>query len=72
MRLLSVNQLCGLVRQSGTEPVMLLGAGASVTSGVPLASDMAYQALRWAFALSRNQQPEDPRGCRQSQLVLVS
>ena len=46
---------------SGAEPVILLGAGASVRSGVPLAPDMANQALRWAMALSKNQQPEDPR-----------
>ena len=40
---------------------MLLGAGASVKSGIPLATDMAHQALRWAMALSKNQLPEDPR-----------
>ena len=61
MRTLRVDKLCGLLRQSRTEPVILLGAGASVKSGIPLASDMAYQALRWAMALGRNQQPEDPR-----------
>ncbi len=61
LRTLSVNKLCGLLRQSGTEPVIMLGAGASVKSGIPLASDMAHQALRWAMALGRNQQPEDPR-----------
>ena len=61
LRSLNVEQLCGLFRQAGTEPVILLGAGASVKSGIPLAADMANQALRWAMALSRNQLPEDPR-----------
>ncbi len=30
-------------------------------SGIPLASDMAQQALRWAMAIGKNQLPEDPR-----------
>ena len=45
------------------EPVLLLGAGASVTSGVPLAGDLAMQAIRWAMAVQqgRRPQPRDPR-----------
>ena len=30
-------------------------------SGIPLAHDMAHRAIRWAMAISKNQQPEDPR-----------
>ena len=42
-------------------PVLLLGAGASVRSGIPLAADMVEQAARWAYAREHGKAPEDPR-----------
>ena len=48
-----------LVRQP--TPVLLLGAGASVRSGIPLAADMVEQAARWAYAREHGKAPEDPR-----------
>lgn len=42
-------------------PVLLLGAGASVRSGIPLAADMVEQAARWAYAREHGRAPEDPR-----------
>lgn len=42
------------------EPVLLLGAGASVKSGVPLAGEVAARAARWAYALEKGRSPEDP------------
>lgn len=42
-------------------PVLLLGAGASVRSGIPLASDMVEKAARWAYAREHGRSPEDPR-----------
>lgn len=42
-------------------PVLLLGAGASVRSGIPLAADMVEKAARWAYAREHGRSPEDPR-----------
>ena len=42
-------------------PVVLLGAGASVSSGVPLASQIVKKAGRWAYALANDMHPDDPR-----------
>jgi hypothetical protein len=42
-------------------PVLLLGAGASVRSGVPLAGDMVERAARWAYAKEHGRSPDDPR-----------
>jgi hypothetical protein len=42
-------------------PVLLLGAGASVRSGIPLASDMVERAARWAYAREHGRSPDDPR-----------
>lgn len=42
-------------------PVLLLGAGASFRSGIPLAGDMVEQAARWAYAREHGRSPEDPR-----------
>ena len=61
LKQVTVNQLYSLTMSTGREPVLLLGAGASVTSGVPLAGDMAMQALRWAMAMQKGWDPKDPR-----------
>lgn len=58
---ISIEQLTAIVNQSGTDPVLLFGAGASATSGVPMAYDMAMQAARWATAIKRGWDPQDPR-----------
>lgn len=42
-------------------PVVLLGAGASVSSGVPLASQIVKKAGRWAYAVENDLHPDDPR-----------
>lgn len=42
-------------------PVVLLGAGASVSSGVPLASQIVQKAGRWAYAVANGMDPDDPR-----------
>ena len=61
LKQVTINQLYSLTMSSGREPVLLLGAGASVTSGVPLAGNTAMQALRWAMAMQRGGDPKDPR-----------
>ena len=61
IRNITVNQLYSLTMTEGKEPVVLLGAGASVTSGVPLAGDIAMQAIRWGMAMQQGRQPRDPR-----------
>lgn len=42
-------------------PVVLLGAGASVKSGIPLAGQVVEKAARWAYAVAHGRSPDDPR-----------
>jgi predicted HTH transcriptional regulator len=42
-------------------PVLLLGAGASIKSGVPLAEQIVEKAARWAYAVAHGRSPDDPR-----------
>jgi NAD-dependent SIR2 family protein deacetylase len=42
-------------------PILLVGAGASVRSGIPLAEGVVEKAARWAYALETSRTPEDPR-----------
>lgn len=44
----------------GQRPVLLLGAGASVTSGVPAAGETVERAARWAWCQDNGRDPEDP------------
>lgn len=41
--------------------VLLLGAGASLRSGIPLAGGVVEKAARWAYALGHGLSPDDPR-----------
>lgn len=43
------------------KPIFLLGAGASVTSGIPLAGEIVSKAAKWAFAREHGKNPDDPR-----------
>ena len=61
MKQISAEQLTAIIKQSGIDPVILFGAGASATSGVPMADDMSMQAARWAAAIDRGWQFDDPR-----------
>src|ERR1017187_258324 len=42
-------------------PILLLGAGASVRSGIPTAGGVVERAARWAYAHERGRSEEDPR-----------
>jgi NAD-dependent SIR2 family protein deacetylase len=48
----------------GSVPVLLLGAGASVTSGIPAAASAAEKAVRWAWCREAGLSPEDMRVTR--------
>ena len=45
----------------GPDPIFLLGAGASVKSGIPLAHDMVEKIARWGYCLDNGLDPKDPR-----------
>ncbi len=45
----------------GPDPIFLLGAGASVKSGIPLAHDMVEKIAEWGYCLENGLDPEDPR-----------
>lgn len=42
------------------KPVLLLGAGASLKSGVPLSDQIVELAAKWAYCQSSGQHPDDP------------
>jgi hypothetical protein len=42
-------------------PVLLLGAGASIRSGIPAASGVVERAARWAYAHEHGRSEDDPR-----------
>ena len=48
-------------RQSGVDAVLLLGAGASVKSGVPLAGDLVAMAAAWSWCQRNDRSFKDPR-----------
>ena len=45
----------------GSDPIFLLGAGASVKSGIPLAHDMVEKIGKWGYCLENGLDFEDPR-----------
>lgn len=46
------------------DPVFLLGAGASKSSGIPLADEVAEVAARWGYCWEKGYVPNDPRAMR--------
>ena len=45
----------------GPDPIFLLGAGASYSSGVPLAGEMVEKIARWGYCKENNLSNDDPR-----------
>ena len=45
----------------GSDPIFLLGAGASVSSGIPLAGEMVEKIARWGYCRENGRSPEDTR-----------
>ena len=44
----------------GPDPIFLLGAGASVKSGIPLAHDLVEKIAKWRYCLDNGLETEDP------------
>ena len=55
----TIGHLRSLLKQE-TDPIFLLGAGASVKSGIPLAHDMVEKIAKWGYCLENGLDPEDP------------
>ena len=53
--------LIATLLKESPKPVFLLGAGASVSSGIPLAGEIVSKAAKWAFARQDGKDPDDPR-----------
>ena len=45
----------------GSNPLLLIGAGASVTSGIPAAAATAEKAAKWAWCRAAGRSPDDVR-----------
>jgi hypothetical protein len=43
-----------------TDAIVLLGAGASLKSGIPLSANLVERAAKWAYCRNFNRHPEDP------------
>ena len=61
----TIGHLCSLftdaLEQIGPDPIFLLGAGASYSSGIPLAGEMVEKIARWGYCKENNLLTEDPR-----------
>jgi len=60
MQVGSIGRLYSLLK-SRPKPVLLLGAGASIRSGVPGAAGIVERAARWSYAQQHGRSEEDPR-----------
>ena len=60
MQVGSIGRLYSLLKLR-PKPVLLLGAGASVRSGIPGAAGVVERAARWAYAHQHGRSEEDPR-----------
>lgn len=60
MQVGSIGRLYSLLK-SRPKPVLLLGAGASMRSGIPGAAGVVERAARWAYAYQHGRSEEDPR-----------
>jgi len=58
MRTSSAGRLRSLLMDS-SEPVLLLGAGASITSGIPAAGKTVEKVARWAWCKENGRHPDD-------------
>lgn len=58
MRTSSPGRLRSLLMDS-SEPVLLLGAGASITSGIPAAGTTVEKVARWAWCKENGRHPDD-------------
>ena len=56
----SVGHLCSVLTQRPA-PIFLLGAGASVTSGIPLAEEIVEKIAREEYCIENRYSPMDPR-----------
>lgn len=56
----TVEQLFSLLANY-PDPIWLLGAGASVKSGVPLSEGLVAQAAKWEYCKERGSSPDNPR-----------
>ncbi len=59
-RVNTTQQLFSLFRET-PDPVLLLGAGASIKSGIPLGDDMVEKAARWEYCRGNSFDYEDIR-----------
>lgn len=60
MQVGSIGRLYSQLR-SRPKPVLLLGAGASISSGIPGAAGVVERAARWGYANQHGRSEEDPR-----------
>lgn len=58
LRMSSAGRLRSLL-MDGSEPVLLLGAGASITSGIPAAAKTVERVARWAWCKENGRHPSD-------------
>lgn len=59
--ILTVTDLFSRIVSPGPDPIFMLGAGASVKSGVPMSGDIVRLAMRWLYAQRHGWKPDDPR-----------
>lgn len=59
LQIATIGHLRSLFAQD-LDPIFLLGAGASLSSGIPLAGEMVERIARWEYCRENSRSPEDP------------
>ena len=63
----TIDHICSLFGRAGRpEPLLLLGAGASVKSGIPLSSEIVDRAGRWGYCKANGLQYDNPLVAKRS------
>lgn len=60
LQIATIGHLHSLFAQD-LDPIFLLGAGASLSSGIPLAGEMVERIARWGYCRDNSRSPDDPR-----------
>lgn len=65
----TAEHVCSLFAPGLPKPTLLLGAGASKKSGIPLSGEIVEIAARWAFCRDNGHHPDDPSVVRSDWLA---
>ena len=60
MEVQTTERLRSLFLDGACKPILFLGAGASLKSGIPLSDQIVERAAKWSYCLCKGHHPDDP------------